>query len=73
MTQNLLEQFLNAHDYDIRKTRNGRWIDQKCTMDELCFVADCVVVYLQEGGKQPFQSPDALGDYQEAHRDGGEG
>jgi hypothetical protein len=27
-------------------------------MDELCFVADCVVVYLQEGGKQPFQSPD---------------
>lgn len=58
MTQNLLEQFLNAHDYDIRKTRNGRWIDQKCTMDELCFVADCVVVYLQEGGKQPFRSPD---------------
>lgn len=58
MTQNLVEQFLNAHDYDIRKTRNGRWIDQKCTMDELCFVADCVVVYLQEGGKQPFQSPD---------------
>lgn len=58
MTQDLLEQFLNAHDYDIRKTRNGRWIDQKCTMDELCFVADCVVVYLQEGGMQPFQSPD---------------
>ena len=58
MTTNLLEQFLNAHDFDIRKSRNGRWIDQKCTMDELCFVADCVVVYLQEGGKQPFQSPD---------------
>ena len=58
MTTNLLEQFLNAHDYDIRKARNGRWIDQKCTMDELCFVADCVVVYLQEGGQQPFQSPD---------------
>ena len=58
MTRNLLEQFLNAHDYDIRKTRNGRWIDQKCTIDELSFVADCVVVYLQEGGQQPFQSPD---------------
>lgn len=58
MTTNLLEKFLNSHDYDIRKSRNGRWIDQKCTMDELCFVADCVVVYLQEGGKQPFQSPD---------------
>lgn len=58
MTTNLLEKFLNSHDYDIRKTHNGRWIDQKCTMDELCFVADCVVVYLQDGGKQPFQSPD---------------
>ena len=58
MTTNLLEQFLNAHDYDVRKTRNGRWIDQKCTMDELCFVADCVVVYLQEGGKQPFTKTD---------------
>jgi len=58
MTTNLLEKFLNSHDYDIRKSRNGRWIDQKCTMDELCFVADCVVVYLQDGGKQPFQSPD---------------
>ncbi len=58
MTHNLLEQFINEHTYDIRKTHNGRWIDQKCTMDELCFVADCVVVYLQEGGKQPFQSPD---------------
>ena len=58
MTTNLLEQFLNAHDYDVRKTRNRRWIDQKCTMDELCFVADCVVVYLQEGGKQPFTKTD---------------
>ncbi|PWJ61925.1 hypothetical protein SAMN05720473_1132 [Fibrobacter sp. UWB15] len=58
MTNNLLNKFLNEHNYDIRQSRNGRWIDQKCTMDELCFVADCVVVYLQDGGKQPFQSPD---------------
>lgn len=58
MTTNLMEEFLNQHNYDIRVSRNGRWIDQKCTMDELCFVADCIVVYLQEGGKQPFQSPD---------------
>lgn len=58
MTTNLMEEFLNQHNYDIRNTGNGRWIDQKCTMDELCFVADCIVVYLQDGGKQPFQSPD---------------
>lgn len=53
-----MEGFLNQHNYDIRISGNGRWIDQKCTMDELCFVADCIVVYLQEGGTQPFQSPD---------------
>lgn len=58
MTINMMEEFLNQHNYDIRVSGNGRWIDQKCTMDELCFVADCIVVYLQEGGKQPFQSPD---------------
>lgn len=53
-----MNEFLESKNYDIRRTKNGRWIDQKCTMDELCFVADCVFVYLQDGGKQPFQSPD---------------
>lgn len=53
-----MAEFINQHNYDIRISGNGRWIDQKCTMDELCFVADCIVVYLQEGGKQPFTSPD---------------
>lgn len=57
MTSNLMKQFLDGHVYDIRQTHNGRWIDQKCTMDELCFVADCVVNYLYEGGSQPFKSP----------------
>ena len=52
-----MKQFLEEHTYDIRKTGNGRWIDQKCTMDELCFVADCVVNYLDEGGCEPFKSP----------------
>ena len=26
-----IQGFLDDHDYDIRKTHNGRWIDQKCT------------------------------------------
>lgn len=33
-----IQRFLDEHDYDIRKTHNGRWIDQKCTMDVLCVV-----------------------------------
>ena len=39
MTSNILQRFLDEHDYDVRKTGNGRWIDQN-------------------GGRQPFQSPD---------------
>lgn len=33
-----IQEFLDEHDYDIRKTHNGRWIDQKCTMDVVCLV-----------------------------------
>lgn len=58
MTVNLIQQFLDKHTYDIRVSRNGRWIDQKCTFDAVCFVADCIMDYIDNGGKQPFQSPD---------------
>ena len=57
MTEHLLQEFIDSHDYDVRKTRNGRWIDQKCAFDTVCFVADCIVDYLHEGGTQPFDSP----------------
>ena len=40
-----IQEFLDEHDYDIRKTHNGRWIDQKCTMDVVCLVSDCIVEY----------------------------
>ena len=57
MTNEHVQDFLNEHTYDVRKTGNGRWIDQKCTMDVVCFVADCIVDYLHNGGAQPFESP----------------
>ena len=34
MTNNLLQQFINDQCYDVRVTRNGRWIDQKCAFDD---------------------------------------
>ena len=37
--------FLNAYDYDIRKTQNARWIDQKFTCDVLSIVADCILEF----------------------------
>ena len=57
MTDRMLLEFINSHTYDIRQTGNGRWIDQKCAFDSVSFVADCIVNYLDEGGEQPFQSP----------------
>lgn len=42
MDNTTIQKFLDEHDYDIRKTHNGRWIDQKCTMDVVCLVC-CIV------------------------------
>lgn len=33
---------ININELDVRKTNNGRWIDQKCTPDVVCAVADIV-------------------------------
>ena len=42
-----IQTFLNQRNYDVRQTRNGRWIDQKCTMDVVCLVADCILEYIK--------------------------
>lgn len=49
-----IQNFLDKHDYDIRKTHNGRWIDQKCTMDVVCLVSDCIVEYITAKDKKTF-------------------
>ena len=40
-----IREFLNNYDYDIRKSHDARWIDQKCTMDVVCLVSDCIMEY----------------------------
>ncbi|MFR5123296.1 MAG: hypothetical protein ACLU9P_08450 [[Ruminococcus] torques] len=57
MNNNLVSRFLEERNYDVRISGNGRWIDQKCAFDAVCFVADCIMDYIQSGGSQPFQSP----------------
>lgn len=48
--------FLTIHDYDIRKTHNARWIDQKCTPDVLCIIADCILEYEKDHQSEFFTS-----------------
>lgn len=50
MTDNQVVEFLNLNNYDIRISHNARWIDQKCTPDVLCIVADCIVNYIDNNG-----------------------
>lgn len=45
LTQQAIVDFCNQHDYDIRKSGNGRWIDQKCAADVITIIADCIYNY----------------------------
>ena len=36
-------QYLDQFDLDIRKSHDARFVDQKCTPDIVCFMADCVL------------------------------
>ncbi|GAA9002288.1 hypothetical protein HpHA116_02320 [Helicobacter pylori] len=47
MKEQSMIDFLKLRDYDIRKTQNARWIDQKCTLDVLSLVADCILEFTQ--------------------------
>ena len=43
LTEEQILKFMDHYNYDIRKSHNARWIDQKCTPDVLCIIADCIL------------------------------
>lgn len=58
LTQQSIIDFCNQNDYDIRKSGNGRWIDQKCAADVVTVIADCIYNYGLEHGDEFFTTPD---------------
>lgn len=39
-----IDIFLNKYDdFDIRQNHDARYVDQKCTPDIVCFIADCII------------------------------
>ena len=50
LTDKDIDSFLSKNDYDVRKSKNARWIDQKCTPDVLTIIADCVLNYISSNG-----------------------
>jgi len=53
-----IKDFLNSNNYDIRINNNARWIDQKCTMDVLSVVADCIMEFLKDDTSREFTTRD---------------
>lgn len=43
-----------TRNYDLRKSRNGRWFDQKCHIDVLVFISDVILNY-ESIGNQTFR------------------
>ena len=41
-----IKDFINGHDYDVRKSHNARFTDQKCIPDVVCAVAECIIDYI---------------------------
>lgn len=58
MSEELIRNFLNQYDYDIRKSHDARWIDQKCTMDVISLIADCILEHTKSDLDKEF----AVGD-----------
>lgn len=46
LKDNDIVRFCNEKDYDLRKSHNGRWIDQKCTPDVVWSISDFVLEYV---------------------------
>lgn len=57
-TETEIFDFLNLYDYDVRKSHDARWIDQKCTMDVLSLIADCVLNFISLDPNKEFTVSD---------------
>ncbi len=58
ISQTDIVDFMKDKDYDLRKSGNGRWIDQKCTPDVITIIADCILNYSLSDDKKFFSSMD---------------
>ncbi len=57
MNDLILEHF-NNYDFDIRKTKDARFMDQKVTPDVLCIIADCVMEFISDENNKVFTAND---------------
>lgn len=53
-----LDNLLNQNNYDVRVSGDARFMDQKCTPDVVCIIADCVLNLRAEDTKTEFTVQD---------------
>lgn len=58
MTLQSINDFINRQTFDIRVSRNSRFMDQKCTPDVVCAVSECVLNYTSEDNNKSFTKND---------------
>lgn len=54
MKKEEVKEFLDQFDLDIRKNGYNRCVDQKCTYDVTCFVADCIINFVEDDREKVF-------------------
>lgn len=54
----IINEHLNKFDFDVRKSRDARFMDQKVTPDVLCAVSECVIEFLSENMEKEFTKND---------------
>lgn len=65
MRNNIISSYLQSKNFDIRKSHNGRWMDQKVTPDVLSLIAQTILDYTENinenfTSKDLYQSEDFL-------------
>lgn len=53
-----IEDFFKQHNFDVRKSKNGRFFDQKVIPDVLSAVEECVIEYLGNDKNRQFTKND---------------
>jgi len=56
--KNQIIKYLNTYNFDIRVSKNARFMDQKVTPDVLCIIADCIINYIDNKANKEFTSSD---------------
>lgn len=50
--ENIINDYFISFDFDIRVTKNARFMDQKVTIDVMCIIADCVLNFIETNNNE---------------------